>query len=142
MKRTVYLFIIIISIFVFAFFCREFVIKNNQRYNDMRQAGIHKIKLKDDLPAIDNDHTDLMGGIVVDTSEGFEHRFFYVSIYNDRVTVFNMYGSICYETGIPMESLELEMRKLIVKGVYFDSIYDANKLIDTLKNDGVNRENR
>lgn len=133
MKRTVYLFIIIISIFVFAILGREFIIKNNQRYNDTRQAEVHQIVLKGDLPAMDSERPNLMGGIVVDANERFEHRFFYVSIYNNRVTLFNMYGSICYETGIPMESIGLGMRKLLIKDVYFDSIYDANRFIDSLK---------
>ena len=56
-----------------------------------------------------------------------------MSIYNNRVTLFNMYGSICYETGIPMESIGLGMRKLLIKDVYFDSIYDANRFIGSLK---------
>ena len=135
MKRTVYLFIIIISIFAFAFFCREFVLKSNRQYNDMGQTTRRSEKEEEDVIAMDNAYADLMGGIVVGAEAGFEHRFFYVGLYDGRVTVFNRYGSICYETGIPFESVDIRIRKCISKRIYFDDIKDAENFVASIGND-------
>lgn len=70
MKRAVYLFIIIISIFAFAFFCREVVLQSNRQYNDMGQRSHRSEKEKEDMIAMDNASPDLMGGIVVGARGG------------------------------------------------------------------------
>ena len=139
MKRAVYLFIIIISIFAFAFFCREVVLQSNRQYNDMGQRSHRsekeKEKEKEDMIAMDNASPDLKGGIVVGAEAEFEHRFFYVGLYNGCVTVFNRYGSICFETGIPFESVDIRIRKFLSKRIYFEAIADAEKFVVSIEED-------
>ena len=135
MKRAVYLFIIIISIFAFAFFCREVVLQINRQYNDMGQRSHRSEKEKEDMIAMDNASPDLMGGIVVGAEAEFEHRFFYVGLYNGCVTVFNRYGSICFETGIPFESVDIRIRKCLSKRIYFEDIADAEKFVVSIEED-------
>ena len=137
MKRTVYLFIIIISIFAVAFLCRELAALNNKKSNDDRKRIYQDIScvkgLSNELQTIEADYSNLYGGLVVDSATGFYHRFFYVGVYDGRVTIFNMYGSICRETGVPIDAVEIKYRTMISKGVYFENISDATEFIDRIK---------
>ena len=137
MKRSVYLFIIIISIFAIAFLCRELVMLNGSRNNDdikrIHQDISYVNGSSQKLQTMEADYCDLYGGLVVDPEAGFYHRYFYVRVYNGQVTIFNMYGSICRETGVPIEAVKIKYRKVISRGVYFESISDAEEFVDRIK---------
>lgn len=132
MKRTMYLFIIIISIFAFAIVCREFIARNNEQTNDSCHIPyVRDMKMDDQIVQVP--YTKLMGGIVIDSTSGFDHRFFYVSVYNRYVAIFNGCGSLCYETGIPLEYVDSALRKCIIKGIYFEDIVEAKRFVELLR---------
>ena len=121
LKRSVYLFIIIISIFAIAFLCRELVMLNGSRNNDdikrIHQDISYVNGSSPKMQTIEADYCDLYGGLVVDPEAGFYHRYFYVRVYNGQVTIFNMYGSIFFIASIDISS------KSIVSSIIISSFF-------------------
>lgn len=134
LRRFIYIFIIIIGSFVLSFISREFISEQRHEYNDAicvyREFRAYAVQADKAVGA--DIYPDIQGGLVIDHATGFDHRYFYVTLYDDHVAVFNRYGSLCFPTGIVKDSIDIRLRKLLEKGLYFYELGDATNFVNSL----------
>lgn len=134
MRKTMCFLLALAGMLALAFVTREAVMRDTERHFDVVSDYrlYHEGSGDGAEQAVSDYSLDLHGGIVIDADAGFEHRSFYVREWNGHAAVFNWLGSLCHETGVVVEGVDTAVRKIIEKGIYFNTLDSARCFIESL----------
>lgn len=133
MKRILYICVIIGSVTFFSFIVRESILRQSKKYNDRQDLYIYYREYED---GTDHFTTETYSSAIYARMHSADEDDlsccrFLVKSYHGHIAIFNLCGSLCRETAIVVDGLDNENRNLMLKGVYFHSMEDVEKYINT-----------